>query len=126
MTSKEKALKIVEFILDKQAKDIVVLDVGDQSGFCDYFVICSAESTRQVDAIQHDTVRACRKNNIEVRSHHSDESLRWVLVDIYDIVLHIFFDEARKFYDLESLWKEAKKVRIPARLKKIAKEKNII
>jgi len=49
--------------------------------------------------------------------------LRWVLVDIDDIVLHIFFEEARKFYDLESLWKEAKKVRIPARLRKAAKEK---
>ena len=68
-------------------------------------------------------VKACRKNNIGVRSHHTDESSRWVLVDIYDVSLHIFLEEAREFYDLESLWKTAKKVRIPASLKKLSKEK---
>ncbi len=123
MTSKAKALKIVEFILDKQAKDIVVLDVGDRSGFCDCFIICSAESTRQVDAIHQTAVKLCRKNNIRVRSHHSDESLRWVLVDIDDIILHIFLEEAREFYDLESLWKTAKKIKIPASLKVSSRKK---
>ncbi len=107
----------MEFILARKAKDIVVLDVGSQSGLCDYFVICSAESTRQVDAIHHETVKLCRKNKISVRSHQYDESSHWMLVDLFDVILHIFFEETRKFYNLEHLWKEAKKVRIPAKLK---------
>ena len=111
-----KALKVVEFILARQAKDIVVLDISSQSGFCDYFVICSAESSRQVDAIHQETVKLCRKDKLGVRSHQYDESLRWILVDLFDVILHIFLEEAREFYNLEYLWNTAKKVRLPASL----------
>ena len=108
---------MVEFILARKAKDIVVLDLSDQSGFCDYFVICSAESSRQVDAIHQETVKLCRRDNINVRSHQDDESSRWILVDLFDVILHIFLQEAREFYNLEYLWNTAKKVRIPSSLK---------
>lgn len=104
----------MEFILARKAKDIVVLDVGNRSGFCDYFVICSAESSRQVDAIHQETVKLCRKDKIEVRSHQDDESSRWILVDLFDVILHIFLEEAREFYNLEYLWNTAKKVRLPS------------
>ena len=112
ITGKEKALKIVDFILARKAKDIVVLDVGEISGFCDYFIICSGDSARQVKAIHDETVKLCKKNKIEVRSHQSDESCRWILIDLFDIILHVFLEEARKFYGLEQLWKTAKKVKI--------------
>lgn len=107
----------MEFILARKAKDIVVLDLKSQSSFCDYFVICSAESTRQVDAIHQETVKLCRKDKINVRSHQYDESSRWILVDLFDVILHIFLEEARKFYNLEYLWNTAKKVRLPSSLK---------
>jgi len=110
-------LKVVEFILARKAKDIVVLDLRNQSGFCDYFVICSAESSRQVDAIHLETVKLCRKDEIGVRSHQDDESLRWILVDLFDVTLHIFLKEAREFYNLEYLWNTAKRVRLPSSLK---------
>lgn len=112
-----KALKIVEFILAGKAKDIVVLDLGEHSSLCDYFVICSAESSRQVDAIHQETVKLCRKDKISVRSHQYDESSRWILVDLFDVILHIFLQEAREFYNLEYLWNTAKKVRLPSSLK---------
>ena len=101
----------------RKAKDIVVLDVRGQSSFCDYFVICSALSPRQVDAIHQETVKLCRKDKIKVRSHQDDESLRWILVDLFDVILHIFLEEAREFYNLECLWDKAKKVRLPSSLK---------
>ena len=110
-------MKIVEFISARKAKDIVILDLRGQSGLCDYFVICSGESSRQVDAIHQETVKLCRKNNIKVHSHQNDESLRWILIDLFDVILHIFFEEAREFYNLEYLWNTAKKVRLPASLK---------
>ncbi len=84
---------------------------------CDYFVICSAESSRQVDAIAQETVKLCRKEKIGVRSHQYDESSRWMLVDLFDVILHIFIEEAREFYNLEHLWSKAKKVRVPSSLK---------
>jgi len=93
------------------------MDIGNQSGFCDYFVICSAESPRQVDAIHQETVKLCRRDKIAVRSHQDDESLRWILVDLFDVVLHIFLQEAREFYGLEHLWNTAKRVRLPSSLK---------
>ena len=112
IAGKAKALKIVEFILARQAKDVVVLDVGKISGFCDYFIICSGESARQVRAIYEETVRECKKNKIKIRSYQDDESCRWILVDLFDVILHIFLEEAREFYNLEQLWETAKKVKI--------------
>ena len=105
---------MVEFILARKAKDIVVLDVRGQSSLCDYFVICSASSSRQVDAIHQETVKLCRKERIGVRSHQDDESSRWILVDLFDVILHIFLEEAREFYNLECLWNTAKKVKLPS------------
>lgn len=112
IVDKAKALKVVEFILARKAKDVVVLDVSKISGFCDYFIICSGESGRQVRAIYEETVKQCRNNKIKVRSCQDDESCRWILVDLFDIILHVFLEEAREFYDLEQLWKTAKKVKI--------------
>ncbi len=112
ITSKAKILKVIEFILDRKAKDIVVLDLRETSGFCDYFIICSGESMRQVKAIYEETVKLCKKNKIKVRSHQDDQSCRWILVDLFGVILHIFLEEARKFYNLEYLWSAAKKVKI--------------
>lgn len=90
------------------------MDLRDQSGFCDYFVICSAESSRQAEAIYQETVKLCKKNKVKVRSYQQDESSRWILIDFFDVILHIFLEEAREFYDLEHLWSKARKVRVPS------------
>ena len=116
---KEKLARIVEIISEKKAKDIVILDVHNFSGLCDYFIICSGESTRQVKAIHEEAIRHCKKDNIKAQHSEGGESSSWVLVDFFDVILHIFSDEAREYYNLEQLWNKAKKVtvKIPRKTK---------
>jgi len=111
--SEIKALKIAEFISAKKAKDVVVLDIREISSLCDYFVICSGDSASQVKAISEEAVKRGKKNKIKARPYENDKSLRWVLIDFFDVILHVFDEEVRKFYNLEYLWNEAKKVSLP-------------
>ena len=103
-------MKLVEFILAKKAKDIVVLDVRGVSDLCDYFVICSGDSATQVRAIYQEVARLSRENKIDIQHYEDDKLSRWILVDFFDVILHIFVSEARNFYNLEYLWNAAKKV----------------
>lgn len=116
--AKVKALKIAELISDKKAKKIVVLDVSRLSSLCDYFVICTAETGNHAEAISRWVSDKSKENNLEVHHHEKDHSSEWVLVDFFDVMLHIFVDEARKFYDLEHLWADAKRLRISKKKKK--------
>ena len=110
LKTKDKALKIAEFTLGKKAQDIKILDIKNLSGLCDYFIICSADSGRQVRAIYEGVAKECKKNKIIIKSYESDEAGSWILIDFFDIILHIFSQSAREFYDLEYLWSKAKKV----------------
>lgn len=110
--SKQKVFKIIEIISAKKAESITVLDVRRVCNFCNYFVICSADSGRQVRAIYEEVIKTCKKNNIKIQHWEDDELSRWILVDFFDVILHIFISEARKFYDLEHLWNTAKKVKL--------------
>ena len=112
LTSRQKALKITEFIKARKAKDIVILDMRKVSNLCDYFIICSAESSRQVKGIEEAVIKESKKSNIEIQHCEADELPQWVLVDFFDIILHIFLEETRNFYNLEYLWSSAKKVKL--------------
>ncbi len=87
-----------------------MLDVRKISGICDYFVICSGNSTRQVKAISADVLRKSKKDKIRVKHCEDDNEGLWILIDFFDVILHIFLDETRKLYDLEYLWSSAKKI----------------
>ncbi len=93
-----------------KATDIVVLDVRKLCDFADYMVICTGDSRRQLRAIQ---IQVCDglAGLATGRPHiEGAEGTSWVLVDFYDVVIHIFAPEAREFYDLELLWGDAPKV----------------
>ena len=92
---------------DKLASDIVMLDIGEVSDFADYFVIITAESTRQMRALVEDLEHALEEKG-GVRHHRegTPES-GWMLLDFGDVVIHVFGAEERQFYDLESAWAEA-------------------
>lgn len=105
-------LKALKSIDHKTGKDIVVLDVGEVTSICDYFIIASASSSRQVNAIVDDIEDKLSDENINLIHKEGYDSARWVLLDYGDIVVHIFHEEDRVFYNLEGIWKDAAKVDI--------------
>ncbi len=110
---KARVYTILKAAFDQKAVDPVVIDVSAVSFVCDYFIVVSGESEPQVRAIYGNIIRQARKENIPVHHCEDDPSSRWMLVDLYDVVAHIFLREARDFYDIEHLWREGKRIRIP-------------
>ncbi|MFN5032335.1 MAG: ribosome silencing factor [Flavobacteriia bacterium] len=106
---------IVEGMQENKAKDIVVLDLRKISNsVCDFFVICSGESSTQVDGISTSVTRFTRKELQEKPWHiEGKTNSEWVLLDYINVVAHIFYKDARPFYDLEDLWADAKRTDIP-------------
>jgi ribosome-associated protein len=106
---------IVEGMQENKAKDIVVLDLREISGaVCDFFVICSGESSTQVDGISSSVVRHTRKALREKPwSVEGKSNKEWILLDYGSVVAHIFYKETREFYDLEELWADAKRTDVP-------------
>jgi ribosome-associated protein len=113
---RQKAIKILTFALRKKAKKGVILDLRNVSNLCDYFIICSGESTRQVRAIYDEVIKLSKKEKIDIHHVEDDYQSLWLLIDFFDIVLHIFLEETRDFYDIEHLWKGAKRIRLPKNL----------
>ena len=110
LSSREVAIAAARAAADKQATDIVVLDVHDIIVITDFFVICSAGTNRQVRSVI-DAVEFSLKDLGErpLRREGEQES-GWWLLDYVDIVVHVFGDEERDYYDLERLWKDAERV----------------
>lgn len=103
--------------MEQKAKKPVVLDVRKVSNFCDFFVICSAESSAQVEAIYGWVLKKSKEDNLTVHHKEKDDVYHWVLIDFFDVVLHIFLEEKRAFYNIEHLWSHAKRVRLPRKKK---------
>ncbi len=101
---------------DKKALDPVVLDLREVANFTDYFIITSGANTRQVQAIADEAVEQLKKQGTRASRVEGYNTAEWVLVDYGDFILHVFEDKARKFYDLERLWRDAKRVQLPAEL----------
>ena len=116
------AVKAVE---SKKGEDIVILEMDRNSGaFTDYFIVCSGTNPRQIQAIADDVQRQLGEEGQRPNSVEGYNQAEWVLVDYVDFVLHVFSERARKFYDLERLWKSAKKL-APADLVKAAPAKKV-
>lgn len=104
----EQMLKIAyDAIDDKKGEQIAVLNIGKISSLCDYFVIASASSQRQVKAIADNVEDEFTKLGIEARGKEGMSEQRWILLDYGDIMVHVFYNEDREFYNLERLWKDA-------------------
>jgi ribosome-associated protein len=106
---------IVEGMQENKAKDIVVLDLREvKNSVTDFFVICSGESTTQVDGINSSVMRHTRKE-LQERPWHQEgkENSEWILLDYVNVVAHIFHKDSRGFYDLEDLWADAIRTDIP-------------
>jgi len=101
------ALKAVD---SKKASDITVLDISEIASFANYFLICTGDSSRQIQAIADEIVAKLKESGYRPNHIEGYRNAEWVLLDYLDLVVHIFSKGARAFYDLERLWRDAKKL----------------
>ncbi|AVK62398.1 ribosome silencing factor [Lactobacillus sp. CBA3606] len=107
MESKALLQLTVKAADDKRAEDIVALDVAEVSLMADYFVVLSADSRRQVQAIADNIVSEIRQAGSDVKSVEGRTAGEWILVDAGDVIVHVFQKDARQHYNLEKLWSDA-------------------
>ncbi len=97
---------------DKKALDLVVLDLRPMASFADYFVICSGQNTRQVQAIADAVEDALREAHVRPAHVEGFQRAEWVLLDYFDVIVHVFSAGRREFYALERLWGSAERVEV--------------
>ena len=109
MSAKKLLKKIVLLSEDKKAENIVAMDVSKITSLSEYFILCSASNLIQVKAIANNI-----KDNVDENPWKTEgyENGTWIILDYVDIVVHIFLDEMREYYDLERIWFDAKVVKI--------------
>jgi ribosome-associated protein len=103
----------VEAAQNKKAAGIVVLDFSGLGAFTGYFVICTAFSKRQVQAVSEEVEEQLARAHRVPRHREGFPSAEWVLLDYGDFIVHVFSEEARRYYDLERLWRSAKRLELP-------------
>jgi ribosome-associated protein len=105
---------IIEAIMEKKGHQIVSIDLTKvENSICDCFIICHGESVTQVGAIS-DSIEKKMKEEAHIRAHHVEglQNRQWVLLDFFDILVHVFQEEYRSFYRLEELWADGKVTRV--------------
>ena len=103
---------IIDSISDIKGKNIVLLNLKDlEDAPADYFILCEGDSTTQVRAIANNIERRL-KNEQKISTPHVEgtQHAKWICMDYFDVIVHIFHPETRKFYDLEQLWSDAEKI----------------
>ena len=104
MDSKVIAEKTVEILDGKKAKDIKSIDIGELTVIADYFVLCSGTSTPHIKALADEVEEKMSELKVELLRKEGYNSARWILLDYNSVVVHIFHEEDREFYNLERLW----------------------
>jgi ribosome-associated protein len=101
------AKKVIKFALSKKAEDVMLFDLRKITTMTDFFVICTGGSSVQVRAIADAVIDGCKKEKMSVYSVEGLDALTWVLIDLVDVVVHVFAPDVRKYYHLERLWGDA-------------------
>jgi len=108
---KQQVAAAIHACLEKKAEELTILEMEKGSGaFTDYFVLCSGTNPRQVQAIADEVELQLKKAGLRPTHVEGYNQAEWVLIDYVDFVVHVFSEKARKFYDLERLWKSAKRL----------------
>jgi ribosome-associated protein len=120
---KQQVTAAIQACLDKKAEELTILEMEKGTGaFTDYFVLCSGTNPRQVQAIADEVELRLKTAGLWPTHVEGYKQAEWILVDYLDFVVHVFSEKARKFYDLERLWKTAKKLD-PSQLKSAVRRK---
>ena len=113
MNPREKALLLASQLVDHRGLDVEVFDLREISSFTDFFVIATGTSRRHVRTLADATLRGARQQGEHPLGVEGDPPGRWVLVDLGDVVVHLFDEDARDFYALERLWGDGGKLPVP-------------
>lgn len=108
-----RALTCVRAALDKKAYDLVLLEVRELTALSDYFLICTGRSDTQVQAISQAIEESMARDGVRPLSIEGYSHGQWVVMDYDDVIVHIFYEPVREFYDLERLWSKAPRVLLP-------------
>ena len=113
ISSWDKTLLLTRFALDKKACDLVVLDVRGETSIADYFILCSGRSDRQVQSIVQGIEENAGSEGIRPYAVEGAQRGHWALIDFSDVIVHVFYEPVREFYDLDGLWGHAPRARLP-------------
>lgn len=113
IASYQKALLAAKAVIEKKAENVKILDLTGISSIADYFVICSGLSTKQIQAIADSTKHTIEETGCHLLSKDGYAEGRWVLLDFGDVIVHIFLDALRDYYDIERLWASVPQVKVP-------------
>jgi len=108
----EKVKTCGMFAEDKKAKDVVIMELGNLTDITDYFLVASGTSERHVRTIADNVEIGMKEKGVKPFSVEGYRDGRWVIIDYRDIIVHVFLEQLRELYDLESLWIEAKRYRV--------------
>ena len=111
-SSLQLAKLCVKAAIEKKAADPLILDVRKLCSFADFFVILSGRSTRHVQGLAEAVEEELRSKRVSTSKSEGLKEGSWVLLDYGDVIVHIFYAETRKFYDIEGLWHDAKRIRV--------------
>ncbi|MBE6788260.1 MAG: ribosome silencing factor [Ruminococcaceae bacterium] len=110
MDSLEKAIKIGKIIDDKKGEDVAVLKVAGITSITDYYVIATAKNTVHAKSLCDEIEEKLKKCDVVPNNIEGYQSAMWILMDYGNVIVHIFYEETRKFYDLERLWMDAERI----------------
>ena len=112
--SQEKALLVADWLDAKQGENIIIMDVAKMSSVTNMTIVVSARGVKHAKALADHVLDQASKENIEFLSMEGHQTGEWVLVDLNDVLIHVFLDELREFYNIEGMWAEAPRVEFQA------------
>ncbi len=122
ITAWEKTLLLTRYALEKKAYDLVVLEVRELTSIADYFILCSGRSDRQVQSIAQGLDENGREEGFKPFAVEGMQRGHWVLMDFSDVIVHVFYEPVREFYDLDGLWGHAPRAKLPEAYAKLVDE----
>ena len=122
ISSWDKALLLTRLALEKKANDLVVLDVHALTSIADYFILCSGRSDRQVQSIAQGLEENAADDGVKPYAVEGTQRGHWVLMDFSDVIVHVFYEPVREFYDLDGLWSHAPRVGLPEAYTKLIEQ----
>jgi ribosome-associated protein len=122
ISSWDKALLLTRLALEKKAYDLVVLNVHALTSIADYFILCSGRSDRQVQSIAQGLEENAVDDGVKPYAVEGTQRGHWVLMDFSDVIVHVFYEPVREFYDLDGLWSHAPRAALPEAYTKLIEQ----